>query len=697
MYALAADIGGTFTDLTLLNAATGEFITGKWLTSIEDPAEPILLGSLELIESMQINKSDVQFFVHATTLVTNTVLERSGARIGMLTTRGFRDVLEVGNEQRYDIYDLLCRRPQPLVGRELRRPITERVAADGRVLTALSADDVKREYHWLKQRGVDAIAICFLNSYRNPENELLAKQIIHSIDAKMLVSTSHELLPEIREYERFLVTTVNAYVQPKVSSYLASIEHRLHSAGLTCRFYVMQSNGGLMLAGTAARTPVAILESGPAAGAIYAASVASYLHQKRVISFDMGGTTAKTALVHDYQPKITSDVEFARVERFKKGSGWNIRVPSVDLIEIGAGGGSIASVNEMGLLKVGPRSAGSEPGPACYGRGGTEPTVTDADLILGFLNPGYFLGGKMMLDKTAAATSIEEKLAKPLKLSVLDAAWGVHDLVNESMALASRVHILEHGEDPRTHAVIAFGGAGPVHAYAVAEKLGVETLIFPPAAGVASALGMLLAAPKVHMVQTHYAKLNEVDWSKLKEEFDKLGHKAALELNAIGAGSIELTAMLDLRYAGQGYEIGVELGDDIARTTLSDVQARFENTYEKLCGPKLIGYDVEIINLRLIAARPKIMPIAHTRLRWSSSTPSGDKRRDVYFGPQLKFLSCDIRRRRALQPRASGVGPAIIEDEESTLVIGPNQKWMMDDEFNIVLSARDAASKRHVA
>ena len=698
MYALGADIGGTFTDLTLLNTVTGEFITGKRLTNNEDPAEPILSGALELIEAMGISKADVRFFVHATTLVTNTVLERSGARIGMLTTKGFRDVLETGSEQRYDIYDLKCTRPEPLVSREFRRPITERMGADGRIVTALSEADVERECDGLKQRGVEAIAVCFLNAYRNPENELLAKRIIHRIDPGMLVSTSHELLPEVREYERFLVTVVNSYVQPKVGNYLASIERRLNDAGLSCGFYVMQSNGGLMLASAASRTPVAILESGPAAGTIYAASIASHLHKDKVISFDMGGTTAKTALVHDYVPKITNDVEFARVERFKKGSGWNIRVPSVDLIEIGAGGGSIASVNAMGLLKVGPRSAGSEPGPVCYGRNGQEPTVTDADLVLGFLDPNYFLGGKMKLDKAAAEAAIEVKLAKPLNLSVLDAAWGVHDLVNESMALASRVHILEHGEDPRTHTVIAFGGAGPVHAYAVAEKLDVDHLVFPPAAGVASALGMLLAAPKIHMVQTHYCPLRLVDWNKMKAEFDQLAKKAELDLQDIGGSSVELTTMLDLRYAGQGYEVSVELGSDVAATALPDVHARFEATYEKLCGPKLIGYDVEVINLRLVAAKQKIMPVAQARLRWVATAPRPASRREVYFGPQRKFLSCDIQLRRALKPEASGVGPTIIEDEESTLVIGPNQSWAVDEDLNIVVNThREHEDKHHVA
>jgi len=689
MYALGADIGGTFTDLTLLCAATGEFITDKRLTDYADPAGPILAGARDLVARMNIGMADVGLFVHATTLVTNTVLERSGARIGMLTTKGFRDVLELGSEQRYNIYDLQCRRPEPLVGRHLRRPVTERMGADGAPLTPLSVADVQREYRWLKEQGAEAIAICFLNAYRNPKHELLAKQVIHDMDPGMLVSTSNELLPEIREYERFLATAVNAYVQPKVRDYLSSIERRLQEAGLACPFYVMQSNGGLMLAEAAARTPVAVLESGPAAGTIYAAAIAAHQAKHRVISFDIGGTTAKTALIHDYAPKITTEGEFARVERFKKGSGWNIRVPSVDLIEIGAGGGSIASVNDMGLLKVGPRSAGSEPGPVCYGRGGSEPTVTDADLVLGFLNPDYFLGGKMTLDRAAAQAAIETRLARPLGMSALDAAWGVHELVNENMALASRVHILEHGEDPATHAVIAFGGAGPVHAYAVAQKLGVRSLVFPPAAGVASALGMLLAAPKVHRVRTYYARLKDLDWNELRAKFDELAREAGAELQSIGAGAVQFTPMLDLRYAGQGYEVGVELGQSLSDIDPASVQARFEAAYEKLCGPRLENYDIEVINLRLAAVQQKVMPDARVRLRWDAEPSKAAAHRDVYFGPARGLLSCRIHSRRSLKPQDRGAGPAIIEDAESTLVVGPGQHWAVDEAFNIEVRAAE--------
>ena len=689
-----ADIGGTFTDVCLLEPKTGRLTARKVLTTHHDPSEAVLAGLVESLAEEGLDPAAVTVIVHATTLATNALIERKGARTGMLTTRGFRDVIEVGHEQLYDLYDIHLDLPAPLVPRSRRRPVAERTASDGERLMPLDVGSVDTAIRHLVDRGVESIAVCFLHAYANPENERVAADRVRALAPEVPVSVSSEVLPELGELPRFSTTVANAYVQPLVSRYLAGLEARLRQVGHRGAFTVVNSRGGTMSPGAAARFPIRMLESGPAAGAHAAAVLARRLRVRNLLSFDMGGTSAKVCLVRNHAPQVTVEFEAARIARFKRKSGLPVRIPVVDLIEIGAGGGSIARVDELGLPAVGPRSAGSEPGPACYGRGGREPTVTDADTVLGYLNPEYFVGGRLGLDADAAQAALDEHVGRPLGMSPVEAAWTVFRQVNEQMARAAAVHASEHGVDLRRFALLAFGGAGPIHATAVARSLGLRRIVVPPDPGVLSALGAVLAPPRFDLAVSHRSELARLDLdrvNRLLAELEARGHVLLDEVEA--SGHREVVRQVDMRYRNQRYEVPVGLppAGELDRNDLPGVEAAFHRAYEERYGRIIRGVEAEAVTWRVsVTARapatlrppprraaPSPKPVPNP----DSVPPSG--RRPAWFGE--RFVETPYFRRALLPAGTRLEGPAIVEEDGSTTVVPPGARAGVDSTGNLVI------------
>ena len=684
---IGVDVGGTFTDFVLVDEAEGRVLTGKRLTTPDDPGRAILDGIARLLDEAGRGIADVRQVVHGTTLVTNTVIERKGARIGLVTTRGFRDSLEMGREMRYDLYDLALEKPEPLVPRPRRHAVTERLDAQGRVLKPLDEAEVRTAARELKAQAVEAVAVCLLHSYLDATHERRVGAILREELPGVPVTLSCEVAPEIREYERANTVCVNAYVMPLMDRYLARLESELRQRGLRGPLHLMYSAGGIATVRHARANPVQLIESGPAAGALAAMHVGRNCGLDDMISFDMGGTTAKMCLIEGGEAEHASTFEAARVKRFRKGSGLPLKVPVIDLIEIGAGGGSIAAVNAMGLLTVGPESAGSVPGPVCYGRGGRHPTVTDADLLLGYLSPDYFLGGEMGLDRAAVERAMEEHLATPLGMSVLEVAAGIHAVVNENMAAATRMYIAEKGRDPRRYALLAFGGAGPVHAYGLAKLLKLSRIVVPAGAGVASALGFLVAAPAIDLVRSGVRRLSGVDWS------DTTGHFAAMEAEAralmedAGAapGDVAFRRSADMRYVGQGFDIPVPLPDAL---DAASVERAFLDAYERLFDRRIEGLPIEVLSWRLhaTASRPEV-PGALGRSIGGQALKGARK---AWF-PQTGLVETAVYDRYRLIPGETLPGPAVVEERESTTVIGPDARFTLDAQGNLVIDIEAGA------
>ena len=684
-----ADIGGTFTDICLLDPQTGRGATRKLLTTHQDPGEAVLAGLAEALADEGLAPDRVALVVHATTLATNALIERTGARTGMLTTRGFRDVIEVGHEQLYDLYDIHLDLPPPLVPRALRRPVAERTASDGERVEALDGESVDAAIRFLVERGVESVAVCFLHAYANPENERSAARRVRELARDLPVSISSEVLPELGEFPRFSTTVANAYIQPLVSSYLVGLKDRLAAAGHRGAFTVVNSRGGTMSPETAARFPIRMLESGPAAGTRAASVLSRLLRQRNLVSFDMGGTSAKICLVRNHAPQVTVEFEAARIARFKRKSGLPVRTPVIDLIEIGAGGGSIARVDSLGLPAVGPRSAGSEPGPACYGQGGVEPTVTDADAVLGFLNPDYFLGGRLRLDGGAAEAALDEHVGRPLGMSASEAAWTVFRQVNEQMARAAAVHASEHGVDLRRFSLLAFGGAGPIHAAHVARALGIRRIVVPPDPGVLSALGAVLAPPSFDLAASYKIELDRLDLARvngLLADLESQGHALLEEVEAKGRRAV--VRQVDMRYRNQRYEVPVALPPSgaLARDGLPALEHAFHRAYEQRYGRTIRGVPAEAVTWRVSISAPppatlKAPGRTPGRPRRRSAEPAG--RRPAYFGEG--FVETRFYRRAHLPPGARLPGPAIVEEDGSTTVIPPGARGTVDPAGHLVL------------
>ena len=670
---IGADIGGTFTDLFVIDRVSGACWTGKVLTDHADPTNSIIDGLKLLTDQEAIDLAQSERVLHGTTLVTNAVLQRRGARSALLVTEGFRDAVEIGTEHRFDLYDLNLEKPTPLVPRRWRRAVKERVLADGTIERALDHAQVEREVKDLLAQGIEAFAVCLLHSYLNPVHERAVRDIIHRIAPHIHVSLSSDIAPEIREYERGSTVSINAYVAPIIAPYLQTLGHRLQCMGIPAQLLIMQSNGGICSPQVAKHHPVRLLESGPAAGAIGAAHIARSIKEDKVLFFDMGGTTAKAFIIDDGRPLLARKLEVAQVYRFKYGSGLPVQTPAIEMIEIGAGGGSIAHVDRLGLLKVGPESAESDPGPACYGQGGTRPTVTDADLLLGYIGADSFLRGTMKLDHDAARGAITDHIATPLGLSVEEAAWGIHQIVNENMAAAARIHLLEHGRTPERYSMIAFGGAGPTHSYGVAKALKLPRIVVPWQAGVGSAFGMLCAPVAFEMAQSRTIALDAVDWPEIAHLLEHMVDEC--KVNVVSAGirtdATSIYRSADLRYRGQGHEIQVDL-EHLSWPNVDgeDVRQRFLAEYRRLNGVDGPDLPIDVITWRasVRGPNPNLPLVAGNAV----SKPQAMKNsRSVYFAEANGFVSARIVSAEALKPGDRIEGPAIIELGNASVTVGP--------------------------
>ncbi|RIK47438.1 MAG: hydantoinase [Chloroflexi bacterium] len=678
---LGCDIGGTFTDFVLLDDETGGIKVYKCLTTPGDPSDAVEEGVRALAERVPELAGKMKEVIHGTTLVINAIIERKGALTGLITTEGFRDVLELGRETRYAPYDVFAEFPKPLVPRPLRMEVSERLRADGSVLKPLDVDQATETVRSLKNAGVKSIAVCLLNSFENPAHELAIKEIIAKEFPEVSISTSYEVLPQIREYERTSTTVANAYVKPLTESYLRKLSKRLSSLGFGGRLFIMLSSGGITSVETAAEFPVRIIESGPTAAVIAGEYFSRLFDLPEMFCFDMGGTTAKSCLIQGGVAGVVPTFEVGRVQRFMKGSGLTIQVPVVDLMEIGAGGGSIAHVSRLGTLQVGPESSGAEPGPICYGRGGKQPTVTDADLLLGYLDAKYFLGGEMKLDLDAARRGVEEQIAKPLGVSYIQAVWGIHDLINETMAAAAKTHIAERGGNPKVVTVAAFGGAGPVHAYGLARKLGAPKVIVPPNAGVGSAMGFFTAPRAFDLVRSHKTPLLGADFDEIESLFRAMEAEGERTLRTAGAtDEISFARSVDARFIGQGSETNLLLSPQpFPSLNPSDLRRQFDQNYERLYGRTYPEIPIEFVNFRVRASLP-----AHPLKLQKLDARTGDMAQAVkgerlaFSGDAKDFIPFTVYDRYKLYPGAAFPGPAIIEERESTIIVGEGATVSVD-------------------
>jgi N-methylhydantoinase A len=669
---LGIDIGGTFTDLVIHDPRSGRAVIWKESTTPDDPARGAIEGTRKVLAKAGVGAAEIGRVVHATTLFTNALIERKGARTGLLTTAGFRDVLEIGRERKYELYDLFIEMPKPLVARPWRREAKERLAPDGSVEIALDTAAALREVAELVEQGVESLAVCFLHAYANPAHERAIGAAIAERFQNLSISLSSDIAPEMREYLRASTTVANAYVRPLAEIYLERLEQALRAEGIPGGLFLMLSNGGLTHVSEAKRAPVQLLESGPAAGALAGAWFGRNAGLERVLAFDMGGTTAKLALVDGGEPLVAYGFEAAREKRFLRGSGLPIQIATVELIEIGAGGGSIARKSELGTLNVGPESSGAQPGPACYGRGGSDATVTDADLSLGYLDADFFLGGAMRIDR-AATDAAFERLAAALAVEPARAAFGVHDVVNENMAGAARVAIAERGRVPSEYALLATGGAGPVHAWHVARKLGVNRVVCPPGAGAGSTIGMLMAPARVDRVASFNVPLAGADFATVQRVFDGLAKEALEVLRQSGAeiDKRSVQHLADMRYVGQGSEITVALP---AALDQAGVKAAYEAAYKGLFARTPPGAAIQFVALRLTLSAPMPGSGGGLALSRHASANALKGTRPVFFPDSGKTLPTQVWDRYALQPGACIDGPAVFEEDESTFIVGPGAK-----------------------
>lgn len=666
--AVGIDVGGTFTDLVLADASGRRWRSAKVPTDPADPAASVLRGLDQVLDRRDI--SDVHLICHATTLGINAIIERKGARTGLVVTDGFADVLEMGSGQRYDIYDLFLRYPEPLVAVERRLGVPQRTGPNGETLRPLDLQAVIEAGRQFLAQEVESVAICFLHSYAAPGDEKAAAQALCHAMPESPISLSSEVVPEIREYPRLSTTVANAYIQPIVSAYLERLARELAARGFGGRLLTMLSSGGMAAVEAASALPVRLLESGPAAGAVLGQEVAVRTGSTDLVVFDMGGTTAKASLVAAGEVLRAAELEVARMHRFKSGSGIPIKTASLDLLEIGAGGGSIARLSQLGMMEVGPDSAGAAPGPACYGLGGLDPTVTDADLVLGYLDPQSFLGGYMQL-LPAAAMKAMERLAGPLEMTVEQAAWFVHAAVNQSMAGAIRVHLAERGLDAGAMALLALGGAGPVHADRVARDAGVSRVLVPGDPGMGSAAGLLLAPIAFDLSRSLPGRVDELDWERLRLLYAELEREARGSVLAAGAvpDGITVSRSVDMQVEGQVHEIEVPVPD----LHPDSIEASFVDTYKRLFHHPPLRRPRRAVTWRLRAAAPGLRRDALSR---DSPNDQAVSTRRVFF-PETGFVDVPVHQRAGLADGFSAIGPLIVGEAASTTVVCPGSKLLV--------------------
>lgn len=700
---LGIDIGGTFTDFALFNSEGGALAVYKQLTTPADPSQAVLEGVATLLARENVDVASLEDVVHGTTLVTNAIIERKGALTGMLTTAGFRDLLDMRHEKRYDVFDLRITFPEPLVPRALRREVVERIRWDASVEVPLALDAaIEAVSELVTTHGIEAIAICCLHAYANPKHEIAIRDEVRRQFPDLYVSTSAEVFPGRREFDRFTTTTINSFTGPMFDRYLTRVENGLDSLGFRGRFYVMSSSGGTLTPTTARAFPVRVVESGPAAGAQMSVFQGEVLGLPNLLSFDMGGTTAKGALIRDGTALKVYELEVARQHDFKAGSGLPLRTPVIDMIEIGAGGGSIAAVDSRGTIRVGPRSAGADPGPACYGLGGTQPTLTDANLTLGYLDDDFFLGGEMSLDPSAAKRAITEHIAEDLELDVARAAFGIHEIISEDVARAFRVHASERGFDYRGSSMIAFGGSGPVHAIGVAKKLGIPRVVFPVAAGVMSALGLLASPLSFEVARTRERFVRDIHSAELAATFSAIQREAMAPLLAASINEEDITVVrrLDMRYHGQGHEIEVTLPPESDADVLQALGQHFRERYETLYAFTFLDAPLVITTWKVEVRGPAPGLVAGYTLTASSTgttcRSSGDTdalarkgTRRAYFDSAGGYVEAPVIDRYALRPGDVVRGPALVEERESTAVIPPGAKTVVDPYLNLIAELGD--------
>lgn len=688
-YRIGVDIGGTFTDFALYDDEGGIAFTHKQLTTPANPAQAVIEGVSEIIKVADVPIGQVRAIAHGTTLVTNAIIERKGVPTALVVTAGFADVIDIGLERRYDLFDLRICFPETVVPRNLRIEVNERMRDDGSVIEAPGCATLEASIRELvEHHAVRAVAVCLLHSYANPAHEQFLGDWIRQRFPDLHVSLSSTIFPYMREYERWITTCLNAYVQPAVDSYLGRLEEGLHRLGFSGKFLVMSSSGGTLASSVARQFPIRLLESGPAAGALMSSKIGTALDEANVLSFDMGGTTAKGCIIRGGRPIKRYEMEVARVHEFKAGSGLPAKIPVIDMIEIGAGGGSLANIDERRVLRMGPRSAGAQPGPASYGQGGNLPTLTDANLLLGYLGSDSFLGGGMRLDDEAASEVVRRHVAAPLDVELVRAAWGMHEVINEDVARAFRVHASERGVDYRRCIMVAFGGSGPLHGARVARKLKIPRVICPAGAGVMSAFGLLSSPPIFEVVLSHRAELASLSEASLQTVVREMEEQAAQALaeSRLDKDDIQFDRRVDMRYVGQGYEVEVELPDWRIGGVIEALPAAFSDAYKGVFGMDLPDRPIEIVNLKIeargrIAGKNEIYRLS----RFSPGKRAEASTRKAWFPEFDGYVDCPVMDRYAMSAGDVVRGPALIEERESTCVIGPQDTLHVDQLMNLVI------------
>jgi N-methylhydantoinase A len=686
-YRLGVDIGGTFTDITVVSD-DGVVFSKKLLSTPIDYSEAIGVGVKALIDDIGIDPDDITEFVHATTVATNAIIERRGVRVALVTTRGFRDVLELGRFRAPRPYDINFRKPDPLVERRLRFEIDERIAADGSIVNSLNPDSLESLAQVLGREQIDAVAICLINSYTNPAHEIEAAEFLRRRFPALSVSTSSSLLPQMGEYERTSTTVVNAYIRPVVERYLTSLGGRLHGLGIKAPLMIMQSSGGLSPGGVVADRPITIIESGPAAGVLGGHRLGDHVGISNMIVFDMGGTTAKATIIEDLEFSISPETEVGGAaslgSRMIKGAGYPVQVPTIDIAEVGAGGGSIAFVDTAGGFKVGPRSAGADPGPVCYGKGGVDPTVTDANLVLGYLNPDELVGGELTLDKERAAEAVR-KLSDRVGLDPVATAYGIHQLANATMLRALHGVSSERGQDPARFAMFAIGGNGPVHASSLAESGNMRHIVVPPVAGLFSALGMLFADVEHQLVKGYYRRVDEVSPETINNAFSDLYEEGRELLAQQGFADVRqqaIEAFVEVKYLSQTSPITVKLFEVPANTRTFDQLAKdFERIHLKTFG-YATGEALQLVALKVSCKGISDSPRMPSRMQRHKERIVQQRDRKAYFGPENGWVSAPVLARSDIS-REPMQGPLIVEEYDTTVVVRPDWRVWTDEWNNI--------------
>jgi N-methylhydantoinase A len=689
---IAVDIGGTFTDIAI--EKDGEFITAKTPTTPTHPVAGVLEGIRHTMELADLKPGDFSTFIHGTTLATNALIERKGARVATITTEGFRDILEIAYERRYDQYDLMIDKPDMIVTRDLCYTVPERIDPDGSVYRSLDESCIYDLISRIDRDDIQSIAISLLHSYVNDSHELRLRELLLIQRPQLSVSLSCEVSPKIGEFERLCTTLANAYIRPLMDDYLRKLEQAVIDEGFECPLYIITSGGGMTTPDNARQFPIRMVESGPSGGAVLAAKVARDLQLDEVMSFDMGGTTAKLCLIDKGQPQSSRRFEIARSARFLPGSGMPVLIPVIEMIEIGAGGGSIAHVDSLGRLNVGPQSAGAEPGPACYARGGTQPTVTDADTVIGYLDPQTFAEGRLKLDRRAAETALRQHLGDELGVSVHEAAYGLAQIVNENMANAARVHAVERGKDLRSRTMIAFGGNGPLHAAAVAEKTGVDTIIVPRGPGVGSAIGFLYAPVAYEIVRSHHTLVDLFNFTAINHLLDDMETQAR-EVVAAGAFGQPLVLQRNafMRYRGQGHEIEVMVPEGrVDEDGLGLLKSAYDTEYARLFAREVPGMSIEVMNWSVLVSTkpPEVTTIKNSAVNRVDAPIAGE--RDVFFGELRQLQTIPFYHRGALQPGHSIIGPALIIEPQTTSYVSPLFDASIDAAGNIIMQRKTRAN-----